>query len=634
MRKSNRKYLLLIFLAAFLLRLYRINDMSLRADEASNLYLAAQEPGAIVHALVTDNPYLPLYFFILHFWMLVAGKSELAVRFPTVFAGVLSIALIYALGKILFPNRPSIALIAAMLAAINPYLIWDAQDVHLYAFLVLAMSSSFVTFLWALRRSDSLRAWAQYIIASTLALFLHYLAGLILIAEGIGWLVLTIRGKISRRASTFWIVAQVVIAALFVPWLAFALPLVANFKTDFFPPADWPEILNRSLVALTVGRADNRLMPPMVDPFSGNILAWGFFGIFLFGLFAQLKIPSIVMDGEGRAVLAIYLFVPPIIIFLFSTIRFPIFDERYILFLAPAFLLIVARGLVALSERFSNRWIPATALIFVLFASGHSLYNYYFVPEFAKSPDWPSFVANIFSESKPGDVLIQNYPDPALPYYLMNHIPRVLLPRASAQNASDIAADLERLTTRYDRVWFQPAPNSTWDTEGLVAMWLARHARKMRGYEVRGARLELYLTGTTALREAKPIGAIFDERMELIAYDLEQAKPLHLTLYWQAREKLNRDYTVFVHLYSNDGKLIAQKDTTPVNGTFPMTQWKANETIVDAYEIAIPRDAPSGTYALMVGMYDAQTQTRLQVVDHQGVPFPENRVPIAEVTRE
>src|SRR5512143_593762 len=104
--------------------------MSLRADEATNVVLASQNPPDIIRPFITEDPHLPLYHLMLHFWMLLAGQSELAVRFVTVFAGVLTVTLTFVLGRSIFPGQPGIALMGAFLAGINPYLIWDAQDAY------------------------------------------------------------------------------------------------------------------------------------------------------------------------------------------------------------------------------------------------------------------------------------------------------------------------------------------------------------------------------------------------------------------------------------------------------------------------------------------------------------------------
>jgi 4-amino-4-deoxy-L-arabinose transferase-like glycosyltransferase len=631
---------LAILVVAAALRFYRVGEMSLRADEAANLFLAAEAPSAIIQPFITTDPHLPIYFLLLHYWMVAAGRSELAVRFPTIFAGVLVVALVYALGRRAFPTRPTIALIGAFCAAINPYLIWDAQDAYMYTFLTAIAAGSFIAFLRAVRPNASLRDWIGYVSVNALGLFLHYLAGLILIAQGALWLVWTVRGNLTRRASIGWIVAQAATAALFAPWLFFALPLLTNFQTDFFPRADGIEMLQRALTAFSVGRVDSRLMPAMVDPSVGSWLASGFALIFSLGWLRPAK-RSRANPVDGRIVLGMYLFIPLLAIFLFSLWRFPIFDERYVLFLIPAFVLVLARGIDNLRAWTGKGWLPAGALGLVLLSSMYSLTNYYFVPAFAKSPDWRGWVRFLHSNEQPGDVVIQNYPDPALPYYLQNRIPRVLLPHSSTEPAAAVNADLDRLTRRYRRLWFQPVPYGAWDSGGLVATWLNRHALETDARQFHGVRLELYLPIAIALQQARSIDATLGGQIRLVAFDRPRAggkdtalpgTDVRVVLYWRALEHIERDYTVFVHLYRSDGRLESQQDHQPVRGTFPTSEWNTDEIVVDTYDVSIPSDAPRGTFLLAAGMYDPQTLQRLSATDRRGAPLEENRVPLTEVT--
>jgi mannosyltransferase len=650
MRHTTRGYLGLIFaiLVGVLLRFHRIGEMPLRADEALTLFFAS-DLTTIFHEVTTSDPHLPTFYFMLHGWLAIAGTSELAERFPSLFASVLVIPLTYTLGRIVNPLRPRVALFGAILIVVNPYLIWDAQDAHINAFLTALSLGSFVLFLRALHPDANLFAWLKFVLASLFNLLFHYFAALILVAQGALLLVLVLQRRVPFRQMVHALGAAIAIAVLYTPWLVLALPVLASYGNDFLLKANVLEMASRTLVALTVGRGDSRLMPPMIDPLIGNLLALVFLALFLVGLFVRTGMPAGTggsrsqqndqtrriatsdSPASGNLVPVTYLGIPLAIIFTFSLWRFPIFDERYVLFLAPAFSLIVALGLNALYEIQKAKGLAVAGLAYIVCASGYSLFNYWYVPAYAKSPDWHSFVDHIAAEAQPSDVLIQNYPDPALPYYLKDRIPRILLPRSSGQSEADLNADLARITGRYNRLWFQPAPNSTWDTDGKVATWLERHAREIRAYDVRGARLELYATADAAVRNAKPVNATFGGHIRLIAFDLEQTKRLTLRLYWQTDAKLASDYTVFVHLYSSEGRLVAQKDSTPVNGTFPTSQWEANGTIVDTYEVTLPGELPSGTYTVMAGMYDSQTQVRLPVVDGEGKAFPENRVLLTTV---
>lgn len=112
------------------------------------------------------------------------------------------------------------------------------------------------------------------------------------------------------------------------------------------------------------------------------------------------------------------------------------------------------------------------------------------------------------------------------------------------------------------------------------------------------------------------LSVTFGETIQLTGYDLdlEQVRAggtLAVTLYWQAEGAAARPYTVFTHILNQDGTLITQKDNWPVNGLWPPTCWKTGEIVVDSYSVPLPADLPSGTYSILVGLYDADTSTRL-----------------------
>ncbi|MBM3130064.1 MAG: hypothetical protein FJ009_15755 [Chloroflexi bacterium] len=620
---------LAILLVATALRFYRAGEMSLRADEATSLLLARQDPQAIVRVFITSDPHMPLYFLILHFWMLAVGISELAVRFPAIFVGVLSVALTYALGKQLFPRRRQIALLGAALIALNPFLIWDAQDVYMYSALTAMTLVSFNLFL-RLESGARRSHWVAYIVASAVGLYFHYFFAFILLAQGILWMVWIVTRQIDFRTTIRFALAASAVVILFLPWVSVAFPLLTTFHSDFIPASSLLEMCQRALVTFTVGRTDTRMAPAWVDPTIGIWLSLGFLAIFLYGAFARNA-----TEGAARIALAIFLGAPMGAFFAYSLVRFPLFDERYILYISAAFSLMVARGLTNFWDVPGRRWIALAAAAFILLADGYALNNYFHVPEFARSPDWRTFVQTLDDQAQPGDVVLQNYPDPALPYYLQDRVPRVLLPRSSFATAAEIDADMQRVTTKYARVWFQAAPYSTWDTEGLVEMWLRRHARQISVIEPRGLRLVLYAPASIALREAQPVDATLAGQIRLRAFDCDAraANVFRVTLYWHALARPARAATVFVHLYDADGKLWSQQDNAPVNGTYPTLEWQADQVIVDEYVLVLPADAPAGKYFVHIGMYDSQTHERLIVLDAHGKAFPQNRVPLCEVAR-
>ncbi len=125
--------------------------------------------------------------------------------------------------------------------------------------------------------------------------------------------------------------------------------------------------------------------------------------------------------------------------------------------------------------------------------------------------------------------------------------------------------------------------------------------------------------------------ANFNNYLALAGYDLPtlNLKPndnLKLTLHWHAREKMNKPYTVFVHLLDANGKVVAQKDAQPANGARPTTGWVAGEYITDAYDLALPANSAPGKYQIEIGWYDAQNFSRLQILDANGVPASDHLI--------
>lgn len=113
-----------------------------------------------------------------------------------------------------------------------------------------------------------------------------------------------------------------------------------------------------------------------------------------------------------------------------------------------------------------------------------------------------------------------------------------------------------------------------------------------------------------------PQNTYLGDHITLLGYDIapRQVHPgqtIHLTLYWQATAPISHSYTVFTHLISPDGELVAQQDNMPVNGTVPTTCWRPGEIIVDRYEITAPAEVPPGNYRLDTGLYRWQTGERL-----------------------
>jgi len=95
---------------------------------------------------------------------------------------------------------------------------------------------------------------------------------------------------------------------------------------------------------------------------------------------------------------------------------------------------------------------------------------------------------------------------------------------------------------------------------------------------------------------------------------------LELVLHWQAQQKMDVDYTVFVHVVGPDGQILAQRDAPPDRGAYPTSLWTVGEAVADPVRVPLPPDLPDGPLQMVVGMYSPDTGQRLPVLDDQGRP--------------
>lgn len=183
--------LAMILLLAACLRFYHL-DMSLWEDE---LLMRERAAGDLVR-LVSGHPY-PLYYILAHFSLYLAD-TEAVLRLPSVAAGLLSVAVIYLVGRSC--HGRVCGLIAALLLATSAYHIRYCQEARFYALVMLAG----LVFLWLLFRCLALGRfwnWFGYVFACLLGLLSHvcvipYLAVMVLM--GLVWLVFH-KGSLSRK---------------------------------------------------------------------------------------------------------------------------------------------------------------------------------------------------------------------------------------------------------------------------------------------------------------------------------------------------------------------------------------------------------------------------------------------------
>jgi hypothetical protein len=137
------------------------------------------------------------------------------------------------------------------------------------------------------------------------------------------------------------------------------------------------------------------------------------------------------------------------------------------------------------------------------------------------------------------------------------------------------------------------------------------------GTSTRVAVLPIEWSGTGAQPMA-PLQAQFGDSILLEGADWQpEAGALEVTLRWLALEHVRQDYTVFVHLVDpqDADRIISQGDGPPLAGRWPTSLWLPGVRLDDAHRVALGGDLPPGTYDLLVGLYDPETDDRLTLAD-------------------
>ncbi len=133
--------------------------------------------------------------------------------------------------------------------------------------------------------------------------------------------------------------------------------------------------------------------------------------------------------------------------------------------------------------------------------------------------------------------------------------------------------------------------------------------------------------GTPSIPDLQPLPSplLWANGARLIGYrvsgDLSPGGVLHWTLIWQPAHTPteNTFYHWFNHLLDGEGQLRGQRDGASVLPSY----WRAGDTILNWFDVAIPPDAPPGDYTMRVGMYAYPSIRNVSVLDEEGAPAGE-----------
>ena len=373
-RGWTRSALIGILLVGAFLRLHQLEYKSLWVDEILQVQAARAGIEGVLRLGAHAAAGAPPLDLLITALVIPLGTNEFILRFPAAAWGCVTIALTFAVAMQSTRDR-RIGLAAAFLVALAPLLVRFSQEVRFYSLPIMLGLLAAYTFekSW---RAPSMRRWALFAIVLSCGALAFYF--LLLVAVGlIGGkifesFVLTRVRRIERsRWLGFSAALIAAVAALFF-WMA-SLGLTGPGDFSFTFPL-WTELIGETVTSGHIGGV-------------AHLLAVRVLGMIALPLFALLGVVRSLRARQAWGITFGLIVVIGVIGVLAADAMFSyFFTVRQLLFVVPFYLILVAAGIVFLSELlFQKRAVPVASSIAVLVAViaiifGLSLRAYY---------DWP-----------------------------------------------------------------------------------------------------------------------------------------------------------------------------------------------------------------------------------------------------
>jgi 4-amino-4-deoxy-L-arabinose transferase-like glycosyltransferase len=498
-----------ILVTAAALRFLRLSGQSLWLDEVLSI---ARARTILVEGFDTQllNGHGPLFFYLLAPLLALNHPTEFLLRLPSALFGVGLVLVMYFLGREFDGRRGG--LVAAFVTAVSPFAIWYSQEArYVNLFMLLAALS----LLFARRFDRGLRDQAFYVVSTLLMLF-SFVAGVFLILAQNAWflLIAKARGPALRR----WLLAQVVVALLFLPWFvrAYGIDLVidplseegsSNFSVAElkagYPRATQPLQIGYVFLVYGVGYSfgpstqdlhHNPNLQPVRAKAAQVVAAVALIGLVGVGGLAR----SLRRSPRDAALLVLCVACPILGAYLMSSVSQIAFNVRYTSAAYPAFALLFSAGLLWWKERFP---VGALVLAGVGVMLGVSLFNNYGNPEYFKE-DSRGAARLLEQLRKPEERVVVGASVIPFEYYYHKPFERwnqVELLREPAP-ADPASRGPDRVWVAATRTWQSPGFQSFLD--GMRACYPVENRYVLPGYEILSYRLSSTNRPATCTLEA------------------------------------------------------------------------------------------------------------------------------------
>ncbi|HZU42419.1 MAG TPA: glycosyltransferase family 39 protein [Terriglobales bacterium] len=320
------------------------------------------------------------YYLVLRLWMNF-GVSEGVLRTPSAIFFVANVAAIFLVGRRLFGTRA--AAFASLLATAHSFLIRYAQEARSYSLVAFLATLSCFFFVRNIQEPGR-RTWRAYIITTALAVYSHFFALLVVLAQ---WISLKFLPEDRRPGPELRRAWKILAISL--------LPMVVFIATRGAGPISWISRPNATsiyyfLIFLT-GNVGN------------SLLAAYFFLLAIAAAVLIFRRSQLAHASSVWGILFVFswLIVPIVVSLIFSLAR-PVFLSRYLIICVPALVLLAGAALV----RLPSAWLQVAVMLFLFALSMKGVRAYYRGDFDVTREDWRGVTKSVLAQSRPGDGLV------------------------------------------------------------------------------------------------------------------------------------------------------------------------------------------------------------------------------------
>ncbi|NJL31813.1 MAG: hypothetical protein HC898_09380 [Phycisphaerales bacterium] len=397
--------LMISMILALVLRLHGLDKQSFWIDEAASLYFAKLSWTDLwgERSVLETNP--PLYYSLLKL-MLVFGNSETTVRMLSVVLGVLTIPVVYVIGRVLM--GPGTGLVGACLLATSYQHIKYCQDARAYPLLMLASSLAILATcrllmnpaqancpLWKWgglnknsKHSNTIKPmwgmWVLYGLSVITSLYTHNTAVLVPVVLSTCAVVVTLaRRPFKWNFAWNWTIVNMLTLAAYAWWLPVVVQQQNQGLQDFW------------ILGLSWTRISEVLYELFGNFYFFSGKPWFDYLLWCLAIIGMFSLRS----RFSSWVVLLFVAVGPVTLATLLSLRTPILIDRILIWCLIGYYLLLARGLTL----WHRPWIFLPLVMLVLAGQIKSSLN--FVDMASKEP-WRQMANHIISRIQPGDSII------------------------------------------------------------------------------------------------------------------------------------------------------------------------------------------------------------------------------------